>query len=261
MQNSTAASEKSESRFEVFFQDSLYLLYKNHLYNYRVRRRSLRKWAGNISGKRILELGAGISPALSPHPGIVQTDLSWQALRCLRKNSHTRPVACDGTLLPFMPESFDTVICSEVIEHVPNDFQLLEEIFRVLKPGGGLLLSCPVHPEYFGFDDAFVGHRRRYEIPELTGRLEKSGFTGVRVRPLLGMLDKFLMVTATRIFSLRKRKASSGAGNKIGKSFAWFFFPVYWLMNLLLSGVVGLQARKCTLDRTASACFQCKKPN
>lgn len=57
-----------------------------------------------------------------------------------------------GEALPFADHSFDTVVCSEVLEHVDNDHALLEEIQRVLQPGGTLVLTTP-HQGLFTFLD------------------------------------------------------------------------------------------------------------
>ncbi|HMQ34138.1 MAG TPA: class I SAM-dependent methyltransferase [Chloroflexaceae bacterium] len=49
----------------------------------------------------------------------------------------------DGQTLPFQSASFDTVLCNEVLEHVPEPARLLREAARVLRPGGVLLLTTP----------------------------------------------------------------------------------------------------------------------
>ena len=48
-----------------------------------------------------------------------------------------------GLDLPFRDASFDTVLCLQVLEHVPRPWRLLDEIARVLRPGGALVLTAP----------------------------------------------------------------------------------------------------------------------
>jgi hypothetical protein len=50
----------------------------------------------------------------------------------------------DVMQLPFDAESFDSLICNHVLEHVKDDRQALAEFHRVLKPGGWAILMCPV---------------------------------------------------------------------------------------------------------------------
>src|SRR5690606_4356752 len=49
----------------------------------------------------------------------------------------------DGTLLPFPDDTFDRIICSDVMEHIPADAAAARELARVLKPGGMLAVTVP----------------------------------------------------------------------------------------------------------------------
>jgi SAM-dependent methyltransferase len=49
----------------------------------------------------------------------------------------------DGTMLPFADDTFDHIICSEVMEHIPDDAAAARELTRVLKPGGTLAVTVP----------------------------------------------------------------------------------------------------------------------
>ena len=61
-------------------------------------------------------------------------------------------VEADAERLPFEPKSFDHAICSEVLEHVDDPERVVEEIFRVLRPGGTLVATVPFgvmpHPDH-----------------------------------------------------------------------------------------------------------------
>lgn len=121
-----------------------------------------------------LEVGPGLRPRL-PINGTEFVDLSQSAVDKLRGAGAS---ANHGTVtaLDFADESFDLVTALDVIEHVENDRQAFAEISRVLRPGGRLLISVPLHQGIWsGFDD-FVGHMRRYEPSCLLFLLRESGF-------------------------------------------------------------------------------------
>jgi SAM-dependent methyltransferase len=88
----------------------------------------------------------------------------------------------DITKLPFSDHSFDVVICSEVLEHIPDEAGAIREITRVLKPGEILVVSVPRFlPEIvcWGLSKAYRneegGHIRIYRKRELIKKLEKEG--------------------------------------------------------------------------------------
>lgn len=91
----------------------------------------------------------------------------------------------DATALPFPNATFDKVVTSEVLEHIPNDVAVLGELFRVLKPGGVLAATVPTSwPERMCWrlsDDyhapiAVGGHVRIYSSTELRAKLRGAGF-------------------------------------------------------------------------------------
>ncbi len=91
----------------------------------------------------------------------------------------------DGTRLPFGDDTFDRIICSEVLEHIPDVAAAAAELFRVLKPGGILAATVPtwfpeqvcwaINDEYHA---PFVegGHIRIFTEPRLRALLRGAGF-------------------------------------------------------------------------------------
>ncbi len=90
--------------------------------------------------------------------------------------------AADITALPFDAESFDHVICSEVMEHIPDESKAARELVRVLKPGGNLVVSVPrfwpekicwmLSKEYY---NANGGHVRIYNKEKIASMFEDQG--------------------------------------------------------------------------------------
>ena len=89
-----------------------------------------------------------------------------------------------GTRLPFPDESFDRVMASEVLEHIPDDLAAFHELARVLRPGGSLAITVPAWlPERVCWalsDDYHApsvegGHLRIYSVAELRAKLEVAG--------------------------------------------------------------------------------------
>jgi len=90
--------------------------------------------------------------------------------------------AADVTCLPFPDACFDLVICSEVLEHIPDHHRAVSEILRVLKPGRPLVVSVPRYwPERIcwslsaDYAKANQGHVRIYRQSGLIALLERSG--------------------------------------------------------------------------------------
>lgn len=99
-------------------------------------------------GDRWLDLGCGAGRFLTTAPGAVGLEVALSALERARENApgaELRLIEPDGTL-PVDHGTVDLVWCSEVVEHVADALGLLQEVRRVLRPAGRLLLTTPAHP-------------------------------------------------------------------------------------------------------------------
>lgn len=118
---------------------------------------------------RRLEVAPGLRPRL-PIEGTQFVDISAPALVKLRKRG-AQVVLSQISSLPFGDGAFDLVCALDVIEHVDDDGAALRELSRVIKPGGTVVISAPLHPSRWTAFDDFVGHKRRYEPPDLIHKL------------------------------------------------------------------------------------------
>jgi SAM-dependent methyltransferase len=83
-----------------------------------------------------------------------------------------------GTLesLNLPSNSISVIGAFDVLEHLENPVVLLSEMYRVLEPGGLLLVSVPAHKWLFSDFDESIGHHRRYSRKDLSQQLQQSGF-------------------------------------------------------------------------------------
>jgi ubiquinone/menaquinone biosynthesis C-methylase UbiE len=149
--------------------------------------------------ERLLDLGCGegrhaISAYITNNLNAVGIDLSVADLKITQERfeQFVEPdnndkslviTAANGEHLPFEDETFNKVICSEVLEHIPNYEAVLKEISRVLKTGGVAAISVPRYfPEWvcWQISDAYHamegGHIRIFDAHQLRKDIESTGF-------------------------------------------------------------------------------------
>lgn len=81
---------------------------------------------------------------------------------------------------PFPEGFFDVVICSHILEHLPNPFNLLEEVHRILRVGGLLFVMVPdwkKHPSEFYDDPTHVHPYTKSSVARVLGRVEFNSIT------------------------------------------------------------------------------------
>ncbi len=138
---------------------------------------ALARWQSTLpSGAAVLDVGCGAQPyrPLVEDAGFAYTGVDWPS------SIHTTGTAAETvrhnlaeTPWPFADGSFDAIVCTEVLEHIPDPQALLNESKRILKPGGKMLLTAPLlWPEHEAPHDY---HRfTRYALKMV---FERAGFT------------------------------------------------------------------------------------
>ena len=212
----------ANNRFQDFFEHNKYITLKNYLYNYRLRKMAVENSFKREIPELVLEVGSGISPVMTKTSRIVYTELSLTALQIL-KRTHGKGgyVVADGINLPFKTSAFTHAICSEVLEHIPDDQAVIKELARIMKPSGRLTLTFPHRKFYFTIDDRFVEHYRRYELPEMENILIQCGLEPISLKKILGPLEKVTMCLVIGCISLfHAFERQKEPTDRVHKSFA-----------------------------------------
>lgn len=156
-------------------------------------------------GEKIVDLGCGtgyylfLLSSLGVRLNLTGFDFDEKALKEAKDLLTERKINfAVGNLhkIPFKDQSFDKAVMSEVLEHVENDEKALQEVYRILKPNGVLVISVPsinypffwdplnwilqhffnTHIKSGFFSGLWSGHLRLYLLPNLKGKFENVGF-------------------------------------------------------------------------------------
>ncbi len=132
--------------------------------------------------------GAHVTACDMAIPELVDTKNTFAAMAEAGEFSsdeiRTATVAGDATKLPFDDNTFDRIIASEVLEHIPSDIDALHELTRVLKPGGVIAATVPtflpericwmINSDYHA-PASVGGHVRIYTRDELRAKMVGAG--------------------------------------------------------------------------------------
>ncbi len=139
-------------------------------------------------GDSVLELGSGIGSIAARMMGrrllYVAAEKDPLHLHTLRNRFLRTPNVRVQSVDPANPDefagfenTFDTVLCLNVLEYLDDPARTVAAIYRSIKPGGRVVVLVPQCPALYGAVDRFMGHRRRFHAAEVTALLEESGFS------------------------------------------------------------------------------------
>lgn len=144
------------------------------------------------NGSRVLDVGAGSAPYRSAfaHCEYLTQDyahLQPDQLRD-RQGYSQLDIECDILQIPVNDSSFDVVLCTEVLEHVPEPAGAIKEISRILRPGGKLILSAPLGSGIHQPPYHFYGGYTPYWYQRF---LSENGFDQIGVEPNGGFFKHY----------------------------------------------------------------------
>lgn len=141
---------------------------------------ALSKLAPTVKG-RMIDLGSGHSRG---YEGLFKEHvdeylcIDWQY-------AENVDICADCYNIPLPDASIDTVLSTQMLEHLVTPERMLKEAFRLLKPGGSLILTAPM---VWGLHEEPVDFYRFTEYG-LRYLLEHAGFSEIRIQPLEGLLQ------------------------------------------------------------------------
>src|SRR4029453_7969323 len=115
----------------------------------RERRALIARELRSLPVGRALDIGAaaGRNTAVLEEHGWESFALEYdEAGAMLAKDRGINVMRADATMLPLRDDQFDLAISFDVLEHIEEDARVVEEIKRVLKPGGSVLIAVPADP-------------------------------------------------------------------------------------------------------------------
>lgn len=181
---------------------------------------------------RLLDVGCGnspfrhlLDPATAQYQGV--------DVEVARAFGYQNPdtVYYDGHVLPFPDAAFDAVLCTEVLEHIPDPAETIREIHRVLKPGGRLILTLPWSARF---------HYQPYDYHRYTPSMLQTlfaAFTAPEVKPrgtdLSSIASKIVVAYARNVVALKPRSSAGWLAWPFRVVLAFAAFPVLGVAVLL----------------------------
>ena len=138
-------------------------------------------------GSRVLETACGIgnfAELLLDRPRLICTDANAFFVEMTRRRfGHLENIRvlqaniADPTVeLDLRHEHIDTVVCLNMLEHIPDDTAALQKFHELLEPGGKLIVLVPANPDLMSPCDQALGHQRRYTREMLGSKMTAAGF-------------------------------------------------------------------------------------
>ncbi len=167
-------SDKRFLVFERYAPHNFWYKYRNKLIEYFLKRYT--------RAKHFLEVGCGIGLVINylrkdKDMRISGCDMYLEALAYAKKrNDGVNFFQYNLLMKNDLKESYDTVGCFDVLEHIDDDKLAIQNLFQLVKPGGNILIIVPIDMRLWGMNDVINEHKRRYSKHEILQKLKEAGF-------------------------------------------------------------------------------------
>jgi SAM-dependent methyltransferase len=134
---------------------------------------------GLTAGLRVLDVGCGAGNMihhLSRYGQVKGVEIDPRPIAVARQRGYEVEQGDATQPLPFESGSFDLVAALDLIEHNEDDMAILRECYRLLNPGGHVVITVPAFMWLWSNNDVINAHVRRYTAEELQAKLQQVGF-------------------------------------------------------------------------------------
>jgi SAM-dependent methyltransferase len=151
----------------------------------------------HVSG-RLIDLGCGKVPLYHSYKDFATACFCADWKSSIHQNPYL-DFTCDlNAPLPFSPQEFNTIILSDVLEHIERPENLWQEMFKVLQPGGKVILNVPFFYKLHEIPHDYF----RYTKYALLNFASSSGFNVILIKELGGLPEILTDLTAKFLFSI-----------------------------------------------------------
>jgi len=198
------------------------------------------------AGYRVLEVGCGTGNVLRElgkvckNGQVIGMDLFIEGLEYAQRRVGLGLVQGDMHAPPFGLR-FNLVGLFDVLEHLPDDRHVLDDLYSMLVPGGVLFLTVPAFPSLWSYFDEASHHVRRYRLEELSQRLAQAGFK-VETTSYY-MMSIFPLVWMQRKLAPRRLQAKGTQSEQDAHDRTVDDLRIVPVANQVLVACLGLEAR------------------
>jgi SAM-dependent methyltransferase len=233
---------------EALNNSRAYLGHQVHVCRFREAGTLLRWMGDDLRGRRVLDVAGGdgywAGQAVKRGAEAVSIDLARRKMLYGRTLAHApRLIECDALMLPFRDDAFDAILSVCAIEHFDDGGKSLDEMSRVLKPGGELFMSADVLSRADEWPNLRDAHKAKYYVKHTYTHQSLGALLGDRGLELVDYSYQFRTAAAERLYL-----SLSAYGGKVGFNAAAPLTPLVALADRRAPNVQGsivlIRARK-----------------
>ena len=196
----------------------------------------------DIHSLKMLELGCGNGSILHHLErngiDIEGADIFLEGLKLCRQITNAPLYHLDARHLPFL-ENYDIIGAFDMLEHIQNDSEVLQEIRRSLKPEGIIIVTVPASQALWSNFDDMAHHYRRYSQKILIELFEQNGFQIEYISCFFFFLfpAKYLFRLVRNLFKLPQRNLDEYTELKLIPIFNSFALALMKIEKVLMSHI------------------------